>query len=53
MRAKINKMEGLLKGNYAKGFNEGWDVGYKEAKKFDQEGFKRRTLKTRLREIFE
>jgi len=53
LRAKINKMESLLKANYTKGFNEGWDVGYKEAKKFDQDGFKRRTTIQKLREIFE
>ena len=53
LRAKINKMEGLLKANYTKGFNEGWDVGYKEAIKFDQDGFKRRTTIQKLREIFE
>lgn len=53
LRAKINKIEGLLTANYTKGFNEGLDVGYKEATKFDQDGFKRRTTIQKLREIFE
>lgn len=48
LKAQLNKMESLKKGEYARG----WNDGYEALRKFDQDGFKTSSGWNKLREIF-
>ena len=48
LKAQLNKMESLKKGEYARG----WNDGYEALKKFDQDGFKTSNGWNKLRELF-